>query len=81
MSGMPTAHWAIKYMQMLNVWTFDWVRIRDVLIYDSGIESKFQTFASCLFFIALWAVKSWILANPLEFSFPNKKWTEYLSFS
>jgi hypothetical protein len=49
-----TAHWEIKNKQMVNVWTFDSVRI----IYDSGIESNFQTFAICLFFIAEWAVKS-----------------------
>jgi hypothetical protein len=34
-----TAHWAIKNKQMVNVWTFDSVRIPDVLLYDndSGI--------------------------------------------
>jgi hypothetical protein len=33
-----TAHWAIKNKQMVNVWTFDSVRLHDVLIYDSGHE-------------------------------------------
>ena len=53
-----TAHWAIKNKQMVNVWTFDSVRMWDVLIYDSGIESNFQTIAICSCFIAQWAVKS-----------------------
>ena len=47
-----TAHWEIKNKQMVNVWTFDSVRMRYVLIYDSGIESNFQTFTICLFVIA-----------------------------
>ena len=38
-----TAHWAIKNKRMVNVWTFDSVRMQDVLIYDSNIESNFQT--------------------------------------
>jgi hypothetical protein len=59
---------------MMNVWTFDSVRMRDVLIFWF-IESNFQTFAICLFFIAEFAVKSWIIANPLKVSHPLKlKW-------
>ena len=30
---------------------------------------KVQTFAITSFFIAQWAVKSWIIANPLEFTY------------
>ena len=43
---------------MVNVWTYDSVRMQDVLIYDSGIESNFQKYAICLLFITQWAVKS-----------------------
>ena len=43
------AHWAIKNKQMVNVWKFDSVRMQNVLIHYSHVESKFQTFAICLF--------------------------------
>ena len=33
-----TAHWAIKNKQMVNVWTFDSVWMKEVLIYYSDIE-------------------------------------------
>ena len=65
-----TAHWAIENKQMVNVWTFDSVGMWDVVIYDSGIESNFQTLTICLFWIAQWAVKSWIIARPSELSYP-----------
>ena len=65
-----TAHWAIKNKQMANDWKVDsmpesYMRTSRILT-----ESNVQTFTICLFFIAQWAVKSWIIANPLEFSYP-----------
>jgi hypothetical protein len=54
---------------MVNVLKFYSVRMRDVLIYDTDIESNSQTFAICLFFITQWAVKSYNTANPLELSY------------
>ena len=36
--------------------------------YDS--KSNVQTFAICLFYIAQWAAKYWIIARSLEFSYP-----------
>ena len=42
---------------MVNVWTYDSVRMQDVLIYDSDIEYNFQTFAICLFVITQWAIQ------------------------
>ena len=35
---------------------------------DSDSKSNVQTFAICLFVIAQWAVKSWIIARALECS-------------
>jgi hypothetical protein len=41
-----------KNKEMVNVWTFDSLRIRDVLKYDSCIESNFQIFA-ILYFLSV----------------------------
>ena len=49
---VPMFNFSLKNKQIVNVLTFDSVIMRDVLIYDSGIESNFHTFAICLFFIA-----------------------------
>ena len=57
---------------MVNVWTFDSVGMQEVLKYYSDIEYNFQTFVICLFFIAQWAIKSWIIARTLEFSYPQQ---------
>jgi hypothetical protein len=57
---------------MVTVLKYDSVWMRDVLIYDSDIESNSQTFAICLFFITQWAVKSYNTANQLELSYPYK---------
>ena len=35
--------------------------------YESGLN--FQIFAICLFLVAQWAAKSWIIANPVEFPY------------
>ena len=50
---------------MVNVWTFDSIRMWDVLIYDSDIESNFQTLAICLFFYP--SVSCTILDNSQSF--------------
>jgi len=41
--------------------------------YNSGIKFNFQTFVICLFVITEFAVKSQIIANPLELSYPQKE--------
>ena len=70
-----TAHWAMKNEQMANVWKFDSMPDSYENILHSNCDNsdsilKVQTFAICSFFIAQWAVKSWIIARPLEFSYP-----------
>ena len=45
---------------------------RRVLYYNSGIELNSQTSAICLLFIAEVAVKSHIIDNSLELSYPFK---------
>ena len=64
-----TACWMIKYKHMANVLKFD-------IMYESHIprtcittESNFQTIGISLLFIPQWAVKFWIIAKPLEFSY------------
>ena len=44
-----TAHWEIKNKQTVNVWTFDSVRMRYVLIYDSANESNFKRLSFAYF--------------------------------
>ena len=53
---------------MAYIWKFDAFRMQDVFIFDPDIDSNFQTFAICLFFIAQWAVKSYIIANKWIFA-------------
>ena len=52
------AHCAIKNEQMVNIWKFDLIRMRDLSKYDSHIELNFQNFTICMFFMSQQAVKS-----------------------
>ena len=57
-----TAYWVIQNEQMVTFWKFYSVRMQVVFIFDPEIDSNFKTFTICLFFIAQWAVKSYIIA-------------------
>ena len=59
-----------KNMQKANVWNFN--SMHNYFIQTSSIlnESNFQTFTISLFFITQCAVKFWIIAKPIYFSYP-----------
>ena len=76
-----TARCAKKNEQMAQVWKFDFkseleVTITTLLVRifssNSDVEPSFQTCAIDSFFIAQWAVKSWIIAKPSVFSYRIK---------
>lgn len=53
-----TAHWAIKNEEMVNVWKFYSVRMKDLVIKDSGVSLNFKIIIICLYFPIQVAVKS-----------------------
>ena len=58
---------------MANVWKFDFIKMWNALLYDSVIESNLQTVDIRVFFMTLWAVKSYDIATLLRLSYPQKE--------
>ena len=65
------AHWAINNKEMVNVWTFDSFRMRDVLIFWFGHWIKFSNIRH---FLILY---HWVCRKILDNSQPFKTFTSF----
>ena len=82
-SGFFITHWAVKFQA--EVTQFDSMpKPHENILYSncahSNSKSNVQTFAIFFFVVAQWAVKSWIIATPLNFHILHNK-NGYISFS